>query len=140
MRSFVTDVMGFDRVPRQAERGNVVPLGQQRRDGLVVGVALSPQLLIDPNEENASFLDPRQDLRMSRQIGLRFHGSASIPQGCRRSCRERPPNRIPLAPRVQVPILLVLRAPRHSAPGVPQVSFVGASSPRCQRKGRRGVA
>lgn len=58
--------MGFDRVPRQAEPGNVVPLGQQRRDGLVVGVALSPQLLIDPNKENASFLDPRQDLRMSR--------------------------------------------------------------------------
>lgn len=58
--------MGFDRVPRQAEPGNVVPLGRQRRDGLVVGVALSPQLLIDPNEESASFLDPRQDLRMSR--------------------------------------------------------------------------
>lgn len=66
MRTFATDTMGFIRTPRVAEPGTVVPLGQQRRDGLVTGVSLGPQLLIPANEETSNFIDPRHDLRMSR--------------------------------------------------------------------------
>lgn len=66
MRTFATDTMGFVRTPRVAEAGTVVPLGQQRRDGLVTGVTLGPQLLIPANEESSRFIDPRHDLRMSR--------------------------------------------------------------------------